>query len=159
MVPEERLQHSAKRPIRNGRYVLYWVQAAPRLSGNPAYEYAITMADRHDLPLVACFNLIPGYPDATAPQYRFMIEGLLELRQALRQEGVRLIIVSGPPGSAPLTLGGDAALVVTDKGYLRHQRDWCRTAADELSCPLTVVETNVVVPVAVASPKEDHASH
>jgi deoxyribodipyrimidine photo-lyase len=155
MVLEERLLHSAKRPIRNGRYVLYWVQAAPRLSGNPAYEYAITMADRHDLPLVACFNLIPGYPDATAPQYRFMIEGLLELRQALRQEGVRLIIISGPPGSAPLTLGGDAALVVTDQGYLRHQRDWCRTAADELSCPLTVVETNVVVPVAVASPKEE----
>ena len=155
MVFEERLLHLSGKPIRTGRYVLYWVQAAPRLSNNPAYDYAVAMADRHNLPLVACFNLIPGYPDATAPQYRFLIEGLVGFREDLGKNGVRFIIAPGPPGSVPLALGQDASLVVTDRGYLRHQRDWYRMVAGELSCPLTVVETNVVVPVAVASPKEE----
>ena len=155
MFAVERLRHLTRHTVRDGRYILYWVQAAPRIADNPAYEYSVAMANRHNLPLIASFNLIPGYPEATAPHYRFMIEGILEFREALRQQGVRFIIVPGSPCSAPLTLGADAALVVTDHVYLRHQREWCRAAASELSCPFSCVETNVVVPASVASPKEE----
>jgi deoxyribodipyrimidine photo-lyase len=155
MIQEERITSLSQKPVRKGRYVLYWIQAAPRVTCNHAYQHAIRMADRLSLPLLACFNLVPGYPEATRPQYRFLIEGLLTLSQALEERGVRLVITTGIPGAATLALGNDAALVVTDKGYLRFQNRWKEQVAAGLDCPLVQVETNVVVPVSTASPKEE----
>ena len=155
MIQEERIQDLSQKSLRNGRYVLYWVQAAPRVTCNHAYQYAVRKANGLSLPLLACFNLTPGYPEAERPHYRFMIEGLLALSQALKDEKVQFVILTGAPGTAPLALGGDAALVVTDRGYLRFQELWREQVAAELECPLIQVETNVVVPVSTASPKEE----
>ena len=131
------------------------MQAAPRVTCNHAFQYAVRMADRFSLPLLACFDLMPGYPGATLPQYRFMIEGLVSLSRNLEEQGVQFIIRTGSPGTAALELGGEAAAVVTDRGYLRFQDQWRHQVAGELECPLLQVETNVVVPVAVSSPKEE----
>jgi len=155
MIQEERIAYLSQKPFGKGRYVLYWIQAAPRVTCNHAYQYAVRMADRLSLPLLACFNLVPGYPEATLPQYRFLIEGLLTLSRALEEQGVQLVIITGVPGAAPLALGNDAALVVTDKGYLRFQNQWKEQVAAELDSPLVQVETNVVVPVSMASLKEE----
>jgi len=144
MIQEERIQDLSQKSLRNGRYVLYWVQAAPRVTCNHAYQYAVRKANGLSLPLLACFNLTPGYPEAERPLYRFMIEGLLALSSALNDQGVLFIILTGAPGTAPLALGGDAALVVTDRGYLRFQDLWREQVAAELECPLIQVETNVV---------------
>src|SRR5690606_6047174 len=106
-------------------------------------------------PLLACFDLIPGYPGATCPHYRFMVEGLIALSRDLEAQGVRFIVKTGPPGTSARELGGDAALVVTDRGYLRFQDQWQQQVAGELDCLLVRVETNVVVPADIASEKEE----
>jgi len=155
MIQEERIEGLSQKPLKKGRYVLYWMQASPRITCNHAYQYAVRMANRLSLPLLACFNLIPGYPEAARPHYRFMIEGLVALSKTLRANGVRFVIITGLPGAAPLALGDDAALVVTDRGYLTFQKRWREEVARELECPLVQVETDVVVPVAYASPKEE----
>jgi deoxyribodipyrimidine photo-lyase len=155
MIQEERIQVLSQKPLRNGRYVLYWMQAAPRVACNHAYQYAVRKANGLSLPLLACFNLAPGYPEAARPHYRFMIEGLLALTAALKEEQVQFVILTGAPGTAPLALGEDAALVVTDRCYLRFQDRWREQVAAGLECPLVQVETNVVVPVSTASPKEE----
>jgi len=155
MIQEERIQHLSQKPFQKGKYVLYWVQASPRVACNHAYQYAVREANRLSLPLLACFDLVPGYPEARRPQYRFMIEGLLGLSRSLEEQGIQFVIRTGAPGTAPLALGDDAALVVTDRGYLRIQDRWRRQVADGIACPLIQVETNVVVPVSSASPKEE----
>jgi deoxyribodipyrimidine photo-lyase len=155
MIQVERIQKLSQKSLRKGAYVLCWMQTAPRVTCNHAYQYAVRMANRLSLPLLACFILIPGYPEATRPQYHFMIEGLLSLSRALKEQDVRLVILNGSPETALPALGGDAALVVTDRGYLRFQNLWRDRVAGELECPLVQVETNVVVPVGVASPKEE----
>ena len=104
MIQEERIQNLSQKPCRNGRYVLYWVQAAPRVTCNHAYQYAVRKANGLSLPLLACFNLTPGYPEARRPHYRFMIEGLLALSQALKDEGVQFVIQTGAPGTVPWRL-------------------------------------------------------
>jgi deoxyribodipyrimidine photo-lyase len=45
--------------------------------------------------------------------------------------------------------------VVVDRGYLRVQHQWRVALAEVLRCPLFQVETDVVVPVAVASDHEE----
>ena len=51
-----------------------------------------------------------------------------------------------------------ASLVVVDRGYLRIQREWRNYAAQRIDCPLIQVESDVIVPVEEASPKEEYAA-
>lgn len=45
-----------------------------------------------------------------------------------------------------------------DRGYLRIQKKWRRYVAQSLECPLIQVESEVVVPVQTASPKEEYSA-
>ncbi|NYT07070.1 MAG: deoxyribodipyrimidine photolyase, partial [Methanomicrobiales archaeon] len=155
MIQQERVQPLNRQPVRKGRYVLYWMQASPRLRCNHAYQYAVTHAERLALPLVACFVVTPGFPDARGFHYRFLAEGLGEVERDLANQGVRLVTRFGDPADSIPALAAGAALVVTDCGYLRIQREWRETVSRELPCRFCQVETNVVVPVHHASPKEE----
>src|SRR3954463_15597840 len=55
---------------RSGRYVLYWMQQSQRARFNPALELAIDEANARDLPVLVCFGLMDGYPEA---RYRRML--------------------------------------------------------------------------------------
>jgi len=49
-------------------------------------------------------------------------------------------------------------MVITDCGYLRIQREWRKEVAENALCPLVQVETDVVVPVEQACPKEAYSA-
>jgi len=49
-------------------------------------------------------------------------------------------------------------MVVVDRGYTRIQKRWRRAAAAGLEVPLVQVETDVIVPVEAASPKEEYTA-
>jgi deoxyribodipyrimidine photo-lyase len=134
-----------------GRYVLYWMQAAQRASGNHALEHAITLADERRLPVVVGFGLMDDYPEANLRHYRFMLEGLRETAAALGQRGIRFVLRHDRPSEVALALARQAALVVCDRGYLRYQRDWRRRVASEAARQVIEVEGEVVVPVETAS--------
>jgi deoxyribodipyrimidine photo-lyase len=48
--------------------------------------------------------------------------------------------------------------VVCDRGYLRHQKQWRDEVADDARCEVIEVESDVVVPVEVASAKQEFAA-
>jgi len=62
------------------------------------------------------------------------------------------------PEQGALELSKIAALMVVDRGYLRVERQWRRFVADNAQCPLVQVETNVIIPVEVASQKEEYSA-
>jgi len=62
------------------------------------------------------------------------------------------------PPSGVIELSRRACLVVVDRGYLRIERAWRSEVARSIDCPLVQVETNVVVPLEQASPKEEYAA-
>jgi deoxyribodipyrimidine photo-lyase len=45
-----------------------------------------------------------------------------------------------------------------DQGYTKTERRWVRTVAEKIGCPLVQVESNVIVPVKIASPKEEYSA-
>ena len=51
-----------------------------------------------------------------------------------------------------------ASMIVTDRGYLRVQKEWRQYVAENAPCPVVQVETDVVVPVQVAYPKEAYSA-
>lgn len=158
MIQPQRIEALNDQPVRQGRYVLYWMQASPRAVGNHALEYAIRQANDLRQGVVVVFGLTDDYPEANLRHYTFLLEGLCDVRQALAQRGIQLVVRPASPPDAALSLADDASLLVTDVGYLRHQRAWRQTVAWKAPCRVVQVESNVIVPVHATSSKEEYAA-
>jgi deoxyribodipyrimidine photo-lyase len=156
MIQLDRLRSLNDTPERpDGRYVLYWMQQAQRTATNHALEYALEKANALGLPLVVGFGLMDDYPEANRRHYAFMLEGLAEVARDLEARGIRFVLRHGPPDRVALALAEEAALVVADRGYLRHQVAWRDTVGAQAGCRVVQVESDVVVPVEVASGKAE----
>ena len=159
MIDSARLKTLNDKPIAgDGRYVLYWMQQAQRTVDNHALEYAIEQANKLDLPLLVCFGLMDDYPEANERHYAFLLEGLDDVDQGLNKRNIKFVIRHGQAFDAALHYGKEAALIVCDRGYLRHQRQWRDRVADGAACRVVQVESDVVVPVEVASDKHESAA-
>ena len=145
-------------PARKGEYVLYWMQQSQRAVFNHALEFAADQANRLGLPLVVGFGLTDAWPEANLRHYTFMLEGLAETLTELAGRGIQLVVQKGNPPDVALNLGRQAALIVCDAGYLRHQRQWRGQVAKNADCTVILVETDVVVPVASATIKAEYAA-
>lgn len=142
----------------DARYVLYWMQQSQRAECNHALEYAIQQANRLDLPLLVGFGLMDDYPEANLRHYRFMLEGLADTQAALKRRYIHMVVKHGHPADVAIELAKHASLVICDRGYLRHQKQWRQRVADEAGCSVIQVESDVIVPVNVASNKAEYAA-
>jgi deoxyribodipyrimidine photo-lyase len=143
--------------IQNGAYVLYWMQASQRTEWNHALEYAVHQANNKHQPLIVYFGLTQ-YPEANPRHYQFMLEGLKEVEISLAQNNIIFLPALQSPEQGILEYSKDASLCVVDVSYLKTEQRWRSNAARNMRCPLIQVESNVIVPVKVASPKEEYAA-
>jgi deoxyribodipyrimidine photo-lyase len=134
------------------------MQAAQRAEWNHALEYAARQANELGQPAVVFFGLTESFPEANERHYAFLLEGLKETQAALQDRGIRTVVRLGSPADGIVEFGRRASLVVTDDGILRVERKWRRAAAERLECPLIEVTTNAIVPLEVASLKEEYAA-
>ena len=153
-----RIQSLNEADITKGDYVLYWMQQSQRAALNHALEHAILQANQLELPLLVVFGLMDDYPEANLRHYTFMLEGLKETQAALESRGIKLVVHHGQPPEVALKLSRRASMIVCDRGYLRHQRDWREQVAQQARCRVIQVESDVVVPVEVVSGKAEYAA-
>ena len=159
MIQPTRVLNLNLHPIaRNGKYLLYWMQASQRTRFNHALEYAIEKANQLKLPLVVGFGLMDDYPEANERHYAFMLQGLCDVYHALQERQIKMVVLHGNPADAAIELAAAAAMVVCDRGYLRHQKQWRQKVAAALSISLVQVESEVIVPVEVTSDKREFAA-
>jgi len=158
MINSARIKPLNNKPAYNGDFVIYWMQASQRCEYNHALHYSIEEADKLNKPVIVYFGLTDGYPEANLRHYYFMIEGLKEVQESLKQMGIQLILRLESPELGVIQLANRACLVVVDKGYLRIQRQWRNNVAARIDCPLIEVESDVVVPVSEASSKEEYSA-
>jgi deoxyribodipyrimidine photo-lyase len=154
MIQDERIKILNDKQIEKGKYVLYWMQSSQRAEDNHALEFAIMQANELNLLLLVGFGLMDDYPDANVRHYTFMLQGLQDAQNTLAKRGIKMVVQHGNPADVAIKLSKDAALVVTDRGYLRPAKAWREKVAREIHCKLFQVETDVVVPVDTVS---DHA--
>ncbi len=160
MIHPARVQPLNSRPEKNGQYVIYWMQASQRLRNNHALEWAIRKANEKNVPLLVYFQLVDDFPEANARHYHFMLQGLKELSQKLTENQIAFLLhyKSFNPDCSLEKIAQKACLVVTDRGYLRFQREWRRRVSLQLDCPLVQIESDVIVPVEMASPKQEFSA-
>ena len=155
----DRIQPLNDRGVQEGaRYVLYWMEQSQRAQHNPALERALHHASETGLPLLVVFGVADDFPEATLRHHTFLLEGLQETQQRLADRGVKLVVRYGAPDDVALEYAGAAAVLVTDRGYLRHQKRWRARVAKEAPCRVEQVEGDVVVPVETVTDKAEYAA-
>ena len=157
-VENQRIRNLNTQSFNHGKYILYWMQASQRVVDNHALAFAVDMAHTKQMPLVVFFGLTDDFPDANYRHYQFMLQGLQEVQRNLEQLGISFILRHISPELGAIELSSDASMLVVDKGYLRIQRQWRKKVASQIHCPCIQVESDVVVPVELASQKEEYSA-
>lgn len=158
MILEKRIKSLNNKIITDNPYVVYWMQSSQRTEYNHALEYSIIKANSLKKPLIVYFGLMDGFPEANERHYYFMLEGLKEVKEELAKRGIKMLIRRVSPEIGALEISCFAALMVVDRGYLRVERSWREFLAKNVTCPVIEVETNVIVPIEDASPKEEYSA-
>jgi deoxyribodipyrimidine photo-lyase len=158
MIQPERIQRLNNKKIAQGKYVLYWMQASQRVVCNHALEYAIREANDLGQPVVVLFGITDRFPEANARHYAFMLQGLRHVRDGLEKRGIQFVVMLQSPEKAAISMAKEASLVVTDRGYLAIQKAWRTHVAKAAPCLVAQVESDVVVPVELASEKEAYSA-
>lgn len=159
MIEPERIQVMNDVAVdENGNYVLYWMQQSQREPSNPALECAARSANKIEKPLVVVFCLTAEYPDANRRHFAFMLEGLAETAKRLKKRGAGFIVRLGSPPEVIAELTRSAALLVCDRGYLRHQVAWRDALQKSVAIRILQVEGDVIVPIECASDKQEYAA-
>ncbi len=157
-IQDTRIRHLNRKSFQCGKFVLYWMQQAQRVEYNHALAFAVREANSMRLPLVVVFGLTDNYLNANARHYRFMLEGLRETQAELAQHGILMVVGRGNPDEVAFRASLYAALIVCDRGYLRHQKAWRENVARWAQCLVIEVETDVIIPVEVVSDKAEYAA-
>ncbi|MFZ5941068.1 MAG: deoxyribodipyrimidine photo-lyase [Bacteroidota bacterium] len=135
--------------------VIYWMSRDQRADDNWAFLYALERAVSSGEALYVLFALSPGFLGATLRQYDFMLCGLEELEQRLKELNVPFVLRLGDPSvevSAFVKESG-AALLVTDFDPLRIKQEWVREVLKHTAIPVTEVDAHNVVPCRQAYPR------
>jgi deoxyribodipyrimidine photo-lyase len=144
------LRHGEPSP--NARYVLYWMQIHRRAHQNQALNFAITQANKLNLPLVVYEGLRPDYDQANDRIHQFIIEGAIENKKDFAKRGVRYcfyLMPNEPKGNrrAVAQLAQEAALLVTDDFPAFVVPSHNRAIVKQVDCPVYAIDANGVVPL------------
>jgi deoxyribodipyrimidine photolyase len=96
-IQEGRVRHLNDEAVKDGDYVLYWMQQAQRAEYNHALEYAARKANELGQPLLVAFGLTDDYPSANARHYAFMLEALKDAQESLTRRRIKFVVQKGAP--------------------------------------------------------------
>jgi len=148
-------------PNTKGRYVLYWMQMFRRVTHNYALNFAIQMANQHQLPLVVYEALKFYYPWASDRLHTFILEGVAEKYAEFSERGIRYLFYlqrnRRDPKNTVAKVAREAAVLVTDD-YPCFIIPEHNERITQLKLPVYAVDANGMVPLS-ALPKEEYAAY
>ncbi|XP_019860679.1 PREDICTED: deoxyribodipyrimidine photo-lyase-like [Amphimedon queenslandica] len=143
--------------------VLYWMSRDQRVQDNWGLVYSQELANKHGVPLLVAFTLVPKFLDATWRQYSFMMSGLQEVEKELLKLKIPFHLLLGKAQSClpPFIAKESVSVVVCDFSPLRVSLGWVKETGaelDKIKVPLVQVDAHNIVPVWLASDKQEYAA-
>ena len=141
--------------------VIYWMQRDQRVNDNPALIYAQEKAMELKQPLLVAFCLAPSFLDATGVQYRFMLDGLIQVSRDLNSLNIAFTLLKGKPEDIIRRLIDiiDCGLLVTDFNPLRIVRQWKDQVNTGIRIPFHEVDAHNIIPARFISAKEEYSAY
>lgn len=140
----------------NGSAVVYVMSRDQRVADNFALLAAQHDALVRELPLVVLFKLYPTVENRVRQQYRFMLDGLAQVEERLDACNIPLVVTTVELTGALDELS--PASLYFDFSPLRGPQALRRKIAGNVKYPAYEVDTHNVVPVWVASNKQEYAA-
>ncbi|MCF8056884.1 MAG: deoxyribodipyrimidine photo-lyase [Desulfocapsa sp.] len=159
-VDQERSRMVQKGQIGDGP-VLYWMSRDQRAHDNWALLYAQERALVLEKPLAVVFCIDLEYPAANLRHFAFLLRGLEELQNTLKNYAIDFHLLQGAPDNIlPLFLEKThPALLVTDFDPLRIKKRWKEKVLEHCSIPAFEVDAHNIVPCWLASNKREYAAY
>jgi len=137
---------------KNGKFVIYWMSQSHRANFNHSLEFAIELSNAYRKPLLVYFPITDRYKYSNARYYKFMLDGILEAKKSIEERGIKFVIEKVDDiKQRVVEISRDAFALITDKAYLKFYRRLNRYVTDKLDIPVYEVESDVCVPVEIAS--------
>jgi deoxyribodipyrimidine photo-lyase len=159
LVEKNRIEKINEAELKKKEFVAYWMQSSQRLEYNQALGYAVERANQLNQPLLIFFLVNSNYPEAEYGHYKFMFEGLKEIKKSLSKLDINFYLIDYQQLEDIKKITESASLVVSEKVYLKHLRRWKEKAAEMLTIPFYLVESNLVCPIEEVSKKEEYAAY
>jgi deoxyribodipyrimidine photo-lyase len=141
---------------RNGKYIIYWMSHSHRANFNHSLEFAIELSNQSGKPLFVYFPITDKYKHSNARYYKFMLDGILEAKKSVEERGIKFAIEKvNDIKQRIIELSENAYALITDKAYLKYYRKLNKYIADRLDVPVYEIESDVCVPVEIASDKQE----
>lgn len=141
--------------------VIYWMSRDQRVNDNWALLYTQEVAQQQGSPMAVAFCLSPEFLGATTRPYHFMLRGLKELEQNLKDLDITFFLLLGDPEQEiPHFLNThSASVLVSDFSPLRINRDWKKSVAEKIAITFYEVDAHNIVPCWYASSKQEWAAY
>lgn len=151
-VPEIRIRALNDVPERSdGDFVLYWTIANRRTRWNFSLQRAVEWATQLDKPLVVLEALRCGYKWASDRLHRFVLQGMADNRERLKDKPALYYPYVEPEPEADkgllAALAGHACAIVTDDFPCFFLPRMLASAADSLPVLLEAVDSNGLLPL------------
>jgi len=140
----------------NGKYIIYWMSHSHRANFNHSLEFAIELSNQSGKPLLVYFPITDKYKHSNARYYKFMLDGILEAKKSVEERGIKFAIEKvNDIKQRIIELSENAYALITDKAYLKYYRKLNKYIADKLDVPVYEIESDVCVPVEIASDRQE----
>ena len=142
--------------------VVYWMNRDQRVQDNWALLRAQEVAVELNQPLIVVHNLLRSFLGGGKGHYAFKVLGLQQVERDLAKLNIPFVVYEGAQSHrqiAKLAQEVKAGLLVTDMSPLRLQRQWLDELIERIKCGVEVVDTHNIVPVWVASQKQEYAAY
>jgi len=153
--------YQIKSGIERSGPVVYWMSRDQRVEDNWALLYAQSLALEMQKELWVVFCLADRFLGATLRAYGFMLKGLREVENKLKDKRIPFFLLSGNPLE---TLPGfvenlQAGCLVTDFDPLRIKKQWKSEIASKIPISFYEVDAHNIVPCRMASDKQEYAAY
>jgi deoxyribodipyrimidine photo-lyase len=150
-----------KEGIRKPGPIAYWMSRDQRVSDNWALIFTRELAIKYKQPPVVVFCLVNDFLEATEKHYNFMLRGLNEVGNRLKEKNISFFILKGlPEKEIPEFIARyNIGTLVSDFDPLKIKRKWKKNLAKKINIPFYEVDAHNIVPCRVASGKQEYGAY
>lgn len=158
---QSRIAQLNSAPAHSGSSILYVMSRDQRVTDNHALIAAQAAALEQKLPLIVLFNFYARSGVRAREHYDFMLAGLSEVKERLAELSIAFVIRTDDAITSITQLVSDVdpSAIYFDFSPLAGPRRIARTIAASADRPVYVVDTHNIIPVWIASDKQEFAAH
>ena len=141
--------------------VVYWMSRDQRVYDNWALIHSIKLAKQRKSKFAVIFCLVKEFLNSEPRNFKFMLSGLKELSELLKNLNIPFILLEGKPEEEipEFVKQNNVGILITDFDPLKIKREWKIEISSLIDIPFIEVDAHNIVPCRIASAKQEFGAY